>query len=165
MAVQDWTRFLLRIPINISETKIYHAISTQDGLETWFLRQAKFKKENGADRNQNETIGKNDTYEWRWFGWPDEVKEKGSILQVNKDSIKFIFGKAGIVTFSIKNEDGTIILELIQSEIPSEQEAGVDYYMGCSKGWQFYMTNLKSILEGGIDLRNKNVLLKDVVNS
>ena len=39
------------------------------------------------------------------------------------------------------------------------------FYIECGKGWTFYMTNLKSILEGGLDLRNKNINLKQVINA
>jgi hypothetical protein len=37
--------------------------------------------------------------------------------------------------------------------------------VGCGEGWTFYLTNLKSILEGGVDLRNKEMKLKNVINS
>ena len=38
-------------------------------------------------------------------------------------------------------------------------------YVDCSYGWTFFLANLKSVLEGGIDLRNRNVDIKNVVNS
>ena len=38
-------------------------------------------------------------------------------------------------------------------------------YIGCGEGWTFYLANLKSMLEGGIDLRNKNDKIKGVINS
>jgi hypothetical protein len=37
--------------------------------------------------------------------------------------------------------------------------------MGCLGGWTFYLANLKSYLEGGVDLRNKNLALNNMVNS
>lgn len=37
--------------------------------------------------------------------------------------------------------------------------------VGCGEGWVFYLANLKSILEGGIDLRNKNDAIRNVLNS
>ncbi len=39
------------------------------------------------------------------------------------------------------------------------------FFIECGKGWTFYMTNLKSILEGGIDLRNKIESVKNVINA
>jgi hypothetical protein len=32
-------------------------------------------------------------------------------------------------------------------------------------GWTFYLANLKSVLEGGLDLRNKNARLQRLVNA
>ncbi len=107
-----------------------------------------------------------DTYEWMWHGYDDEVIEKGRIMEANgKDFLKFSFGKAGNVAVTIKEEAGESIIELMQDEIPSDEKGKIYYHLGCSKGWVFYLANLKSILEGGLDLRNKKMELKDVINS
>jgi hypothetical protein len=37
--------------------------------------------------------------------------------------------------------------------------------VGCQLGWTFYLTNMKSIAEGGIDLRNRDIDFKNVVNA
>lgn len=37
--------------------------------------------------------------------------------------------------------------------------------LSCKTGWTSYLANLKSVLEGGIDPRNKNEQLKAVINS
>jgi hypothetical protein len=39
------------------------------------------------------------------------------------------------------------------------------FYMECDKGWTFYLTNLKSVLEGGLDMRNKNLNIQQVINA
>jgi hypothetical protein len=39
------------------------------------------------------------------------------------------------------------------------------YFIECGSGWSFYLVNLKSILEGGPDLRNKNPDVKHVINA
>jgi len=36
--------------------------------------------------------------------------------------------------------------------------------LGCASGWAFYLVNLKSIYEGGLDLRNKTPALKHMLN-
>ena len=56
-------------------------------------------------------------------------------------------------------------MELTQEKIPLDEESKVNYHLGCMEGWTFYLANLKSILEGGIDLRNKNVNLTKVINA
>ena len=166
MQAHDWSRFTLRIPVNSGRETIYRCWSTQEGLESWFLRSSPFKKPDESDRGKTEEVHVNDSYEWRWHGWPDDVIEKGTVLEANgQDRFSFSFGKAGNVRVSILEESGTPIVELFQDQIPTDEEGQVFYHIGCSRGWLFYLTNLKSILEGGIDLRNKNVELKDVVNA
>jgi len=69
------------------------------------------------------------------------------------------------VSVEIKEEDRENIVELVQSEIALDEDSRMSNYVGCSRGWTFYLTNLKSVLEGGIDLRNKNGNLINVLNT
>lgn len=166
MPDNDWTIFVTRIAINATMEKIYTMWATRAGMEYWFLRMSEFKKPDGSIRGDAEYVEKNDTYQWRWFGWPDEVTEEGTILDCNgNDHIKFSFGKAGICTVNIKEEKGNMMVELVQENIPTDEESKLNFHVGCKTGWTFYLTNLKSLLEGGIDLRNKNEDLKNVINS
>jgi hypothetical protein len=56
-------------------------------------------------------------------------------------------------------------VELVQEEIPTDENGKQIFHLGCKSGWTFYLANLKSIFEGGIDLRNRNTKLQDVLNS
>jgi hypothetical protein len=79
--------------------------------------------------------------------------------------LQFGFSRGCIVTVSIKQENGETICELVQ-DMPMDDETEQQYfYIECGRGWTFYMSNLKSILEGGLDLRNKNADLKQVINA
>ena len=125
-----------------------------------------FKTEKGKEKAPGDTIVQGDTYEWMWHGWPDEVLEKGTVLSNNeKNTLKFSFGKAGNVQVEVKEAGGDTLVELLQYDIPTTEEGQVNYHIGCTKGWLFYLANLKSVLEGGLDLRNRKVELKDVINS
>lgn len=163
----DWSRFIQRV--NIKKTaaqKIYQLCSTQDGLEKWFLRKSIFTGKDGKVISSDHPVQAGDQYEWYWYGWDDNMVEKGTILEANgKDRFKFSFGKAGDVTFSIKTEQNETILELLQENIPTDEKSKVYYHIGCTKGWVFFLTNLKSLLEGGIDMRNRNVALRDVITA
>jgi uncharacterized protein YndB with AHSA1/START domain len=162
----DWSRFSQRIPINASTDAVYNAWASQKGLESWFLREANFVNNEGVQKAKNDLLRPGDKYEWRWHGWPDDVQEKGTILSANhKDELSFSFGDAGNVKVQVLVEKGVTICQLEQYDIPTDERGMTYYHLGCTKGWLFYLTNLKSILEGGIDLRNKDVELKDVVNS
>jgi len=162
----DWTRFVKRVNINADADAIYKAWATQEGLEKWFLRQATFTTIGGTPRGGKELVQVGDTYSWLWHGWGDDTAEHGSILETNGvDQLKFIFGEAGTVTITIKTEQGQTIAELLQENIPGDEKGKTWYHLGCSTGWVFYMANLKSVLEGGIDLRNRNVELKNVITA
>ena len=83
-----------------------------------------------------------------------------------KDFFKFSFGKAGICSVAIKQEKGETIVEMVHDNIPTTDEHGMQYFhVGFKTGWTFYFANMKSIFEGGIDLRNKNEKLQDMLNS
>ena len=162
----NWRRFTKRIPIKASAKAIYEAWTTQQGLESWFLRLAQFTKKDGSIRSKNSHIEAGDKYKWLWFGYDDSTVEEKEILAANGwDQLKFSFSGGCIVAISIKQEDGETLCELVQ-DMPME-DAGEQqhFFIECGKGWGFYMANLKSLLEGGLDLRNKNVNLKEVINA
>jgi uncharacterized protein YndB with AHSA1/START domain len=162
----DWSKFTKRIPIDASLSEIYDSWTIPAELESWFLREAKFTKADGTACDANSNVQISDKYEWKWHGYSDEVVEKGEILEANgKDFFKFTFGEGGIVSVRIFEEQGALILELTQENLPTDEEGKVKFHLGCSHGWNFYMTNLKSLLEGGIDLRNMNQELHDVLNA
>lgn len=162
----NWKQFTKRVPIKASPKAIYDAWATQQGLESWFLRLAEFTKTDGTLRSKNSHIEKGDDYKWLWFGYDDEVVEVQKVLTANGwDQIQFGFSGGCIVTVSIKLENGETICELVQ-DMPMEDETEQQYfYIECGKGWTFYLSNLKSILEGGLDLRNKNANLKQVITA
>ena len=166
MADFNWNRFEVRIIVTASPKDLYKAWATKKGIEQWFLRLSEYKKPDGILLTANENVETGDTYRWLWHGWPDDMVEIGSILDCNgKDFIKFKFGEAGDCTVNIKTEEGENIVELIQENIPTDEVGMRNYHLGCKTGWTFYLANLKSVMEGGIDLRNKNEKIKRVINS
>ncbi|HUR31696.1 MAG TPA: SRPBCC domain-containing protein [Saprospiraceae bacterium] len=166
MAEYDWSQFTVRVPINATIEKLYDAWSTRRGIEHWFLRKSEYKSSDGTLRTDDEKVQKGDTYAWLWHGWPDEVEEHGEILDCNgKDHFKFTFGDAGICAVDLKIENGQMILELTQFKIPTDEHGKQYWHVGCKTGWTFHLTNMKSIFEGGQDLRNKDVDIKNVINA
>ena len=162
----NWSQFTVRIPVAADKATLYKAWATRQGIESWFLRMAEYRRPDGAKRLSEANVKPGDIYTWRWHGWPDETEELGKILDCNGvDYFRFSFGEAGICTVTIKEELDMNIVELVQSDIPTDDRGKHYWHLGCKTGWTFYLANLKSVLEGGLDLRNKNVELKNVVNS
>ena len=165
----DWTTFTKNIPVKATAETIYRSFATRKGIESWFLRRSEYKNAAGL-LSPEEYVKENDTYSWRWFGYPDEVNENGTILKANgKDLFEFTFNANGKndmrVTVSAREEAGERIVSLCQYNIPTDEESKHQFHIGCMEGWTFYLANLKSILEGGIDLRNKNDAIQKVINS
>ena len=162
----DWSRFTLRINVNAGIDSLYKAWATKDGIESWFLRQCDYETSDGKLLSPQDLASKGDRYTWRWYGYPDSTTEKGEILEANgKDVFKFRFGKTGDCTVSIFRHKEETIVELVQDDIPIDEKGKQNFHIGCKGGWTFYLANLKSIFEGGIDLRNRNEELREVINS
>jgi uncharacterized protein YndB with AHSA1/START domain len=166
MAAFNWKTFTKRIAVKASPEAVYKAWTTREGLESWFLRQAIFTDQQGKERPRESTIQPGDQYLWRWFGYGDETKEEREVLQVNgKDTLQFTFSGNCIVTVNVQQEAGETTCAITQEMPMPDEDTQRGFYLDCGNGWSFYLVNLKSILEGGIDLRNKNNDLKDMINA
>lgn len=161
-----WKQFSLRVTINATTADVFNAWTTQAGLERWFLRSAIFKIPGSEARGVNDAVQAGDTYKWLWFGYDDSTAEEGAILLMNgRNMLAFTFSGGCIVTVTIIEEAGETVCELRQ-EMPMDNEDDQrHFFIECGKGWTFYLANLKSMLEGGRDLRNKNEKVQHVINS
>lgn len=166
MSSFNWTTFNLRIPVQASIEKLYWCFATRSGMEYWFLRSSEFHTTIGVVRQSNEFVSAGDLYTWLWHGWSDDMKETGTILEANgNDHLRFSFGKAGNVTVKLIPGEQYTMVELTQDNIPDDEEGRHYWHLGCKNGWTFYLTNLKSLTEGGLDLRNKNENIHPVLNA
>jgi uncharacterized protein YndB with AHSA1/START domain len=158
MLDSKWSSFKVTGDYNTDIRSLYEAWATPAGLEKWFLRKAVFYAIAGRLRDPEEFIMKEDTYEWYWHGWDDSTCEKGEILEANgTDLIKFTFAKDNIVTVEFSSRNGVSIVQLTQENIALEEDPSKNLFVQCQVGWTFYFANLKSVLEGGVDLRNKKL--------
>lgn len=143
---------------------IYEAWAVPSRIESWFLRSAEYVGFDGKSKGRDRGVEAGDGYLWRWHGYLDDVSETGQVVEANgSDTFAFTFTQDCLVTVMIKEEKGETVVELVQSSIPEDPNRNI--YVDCSYGWTFYLANLKSVLEGGIDLRNKNVDIQNAVNS
>lgn len=134
------------------------------GLERWFLRAAEFTSADGRPCDRDSRVQSGDKYTWRWHGYSDEVNQSGEVVEANgSDRFAFTFSHDCLVTVSITNEAGENMVGITVSEIADDEDR--NSYVNDSYGWTFYLANLKSVLEGGLDLRNRNSEIHDVVSS
>lgn len=160
----DWTQFKKRVFINADLKSVYNAWTKKEELEKWFLSKAQFFNQNGKEILSTQNISSHCQYQWRWYA--QNHYEEGTIMHVNGvDSIEFTFAGNCIVKIQLSSVNQFTLVELTQSNIPINESSKEDIRLGCAFGWTFYLINSKSILEGGLDLRNKDRKLKNVVNN
>lgn len=164
MKTFDWTIISKRIFINSDLESVYNSWTKSSELEKWFLKKSFFFASDGIQFLPSQNIQSNCNYEWSWFA--QNHHESGTVKCVNGvDLIEFSFAGNCLVQVQLSKIDNQILVELIQSEIPEDDDSKENIRLGCAFGWTFYLLNLKSVLEGGIDLRNKDTNLIGVVNN
>ena len=162
----SFSEFKLRVNINAPVQTVYDAWATPAGLESWFLRKAAFADPDGSKRSGNSALQTGDKYEWFWHGYPDSVVEHGKVLEADgRNRFVFTFSLGCPVTIRVFEELGETMVELVESELPTDPENLMNHFVGDSRGWIFYLANLKSVLEGGLDLRNRREEIKDVITA
>jgi len=160
----NWSSFTRKIAIRASLSDIYNAWTKPSNIEKWFLSEAVFYRGNNEPLEKTESILKNDSYEWHWYLF--EGVEKGKILEANgMDFLQFTFAGECIVDVNLKQESEYVIVSLSQRNIPTDEDSKIKIRLDCDSGWSFYLLNLKSIYEGGLDLRNKDAGLKQMLNN
>ncbi len=144
----DWTKFTRKIAIKSSLSTLYNAWATSSEIERWFLSNASYFDPNGKQLDSKTAV------------------EKGKITEANgTDYLQFTFAGNCLVDIQLTQEDGYVLVELTQKNIPTDENSKRNIRLGCHTGWSFYLVNLKSVYEGGLDLRNKNENTYPMVNN
>jgi uncharacterized protein YndB with AHSA1/START domain len=160
----NWSEFKLRVNVDAPIEKVYAAWATPAGLESWFLKKSNLAV-GAIPRQPGELAQKGDEYEFLWHGHPNSA-HKGRVTSADgKSQFTFTFSQDLPVSISLYKECDETIVELIEMFDPADEEAARKHYLGNMKGWIFYMTNLKSVLEGGLDLRNRKSELTNVITA
>ncbi len=160
----DWTCFTKKIAVKAPMSHIYDAWTKPAEIEKWFLKTARYKDKNGIEVSMNSNVTEGMNYEWSWFLY-SEI-EKGSIKIANgKDHFQFTFAGQCIVDVKLTEQYEHTVVELNQTNIPTDDVSKQEIRLGCSSGWSFYMVNLKSVFQGGLDLRSKDERLRPMVNN
>ncbi|RMA58015.1 SRPBCC family protein [Ulvibacter antarcticus] len=160
----DWTKFTRKIAINATIKELYDAWTTASEIERWFLERSVYKNSENKEIPKTKRVEKGDSYVWSWYLY--EPTEDGKITKANgKDHLQFTFAGDCLVDVVLTEKEGKVIVTLTQSNIPVDDNSKKGIRLGCDSGWSFYLVNLKSVYEGGVDLRNKDESLKGMLNA
>ncbi len=152
----DWTRFEICFYYDAPPESVFRAWATARGLESFFLETAEHRGPDGAVRGAvrgpDDPVEPGDSYRWTWrHGHPLE----GRFLTVDPACrIAFTFGSMR-VDVRLVDVDGGTRLDLEQTAIPDTEDGRVRSHLNCRSCWIFFLTNLKSRLATGTDLRDE----------
>ena len=160
----DWTSFSRKIAVKSTVQLIYDAWTKSSEIEKWFLLISSFHSPDGQLLNPDKSVSKGDSYKWSWYLY-DGI-EGGKITEANgTDHLQFTFAGNCLVDIELKQQDEYVIVLLTQKNIPTDNMSKKNIRLGCDRGWSFFLLNLKSFYENGIDLRNRNPEFKGMVNN
>lgn len=160
----DWTTFTKKIAIKSKLSDIYDAWTKPSEIEKWFLSNAVFTNAEGRYISRLQHIEKGFAYEWNWYLY--DITERGKITEANGENfIQFTFAGNCLVDIRLSMQEDHVVVQLTQKNIPTDDTSKKGIRLGCESGWSFFLVNLKSVYEGGIDLRNKNTELKGMLNN
>ncbi len=160
----DWTSFTVKILVKAPMQTIYNAWTKSGELERWFLKSAIFYNTSRQAIPPTNNAEKDFKYQWTWY-LHDPV-ENGRYIEANgKDHINFTFEGDCIVDVKLSEKLDYTQVDLHMKDIPVDELSKQEIRLGCHSGWSFYLVNLKSVYEGGLDLRNKDSYFRPMVNN
>ena len=156
-----WTEFRQIEYIKASRKAVFEKWITSKDIVEWFVAEAVYKYNGTMNRNPGEKIKAGDKYSWIFF---QGIKVEGRIIDViDNEYLSFTFGEKEPgseedviveIFFSSDSTERTMI-ELHQKNIADSEYGHVNYNLSCMIGWCYFLTNLRSLIESGYDLREK----------
>ncbi len=154
-------RFSHGILLDCSIENLCDHITRADGFTKWFIGEAVYDAE-GRKRNAGEYLQSGDKFRWKWRAKDFEIS--GEIISVEKKSeIYFSFGGLHEVKITLEKRDRRSYMRLEQYYKPGAVPNDF-VHISCAVCWVFFMTNLKSVIENGIDLRETESDDEELVN-
>jgi uncharacterized protein YndB with AHSA1/START domain len=148
----DWTTFDLYVAIDAEPSVILSAWSTINGMESFFVQMMRITGPDGAELGPDARAQPGDKYVWRWHNGRRIV---GEYLQAEtRNEVRFTFGDSRVSVMALPYKTGSL-LRLRQYDIPDTEEARMHIYGNCRAAWVYFLTVLKTLLEHGIDGRDK----------
>ena len=156
-----WTEFRQIEYIKAPRERVFEKWLTSKKIIEWFVAEAIYKHNWDMVRNPEEKIKAGDTYTWIFF---QGIKMEGTILDViDNEYLSFTFGKKEpgskedviVEIFFYPDTANITEIELHQKNIADSEYGHVNYNLSCMIGWCYFLTNLRSVIESGYDLREK----------
>ncbi|MEO8514553.1 MAG: SRPBCC domain-containing protein [Ignavibacteria bacterium] len=154
--------FFHSIYLNAPLSVVYKIIASPGGIEKWFMGKAVYTDISGKVRQTDAAAQKGDTFSWHWL--EKDLSITGKVLEADiNENFSFTFGPTFEVTISVKEDNGRTLLTLSQKYTKGAEKNDFAH-LNCCTCWVFFLTNLKSVIEHGQDLRETLVNDESLVN-
>ena len=151
------------IYLNKPLDEVYKYIGAANGLTKWFIGKSVYNAPTGKIRENDEYVLEDDEFKWDWL--EKDLSVTGKVIKAEQNKLfKFTFGNSFIVTISLSQDKGKTLFTLKQEYAPIT--AANDFaHINCCVCWGFFITNLKSVIEFGNDLRETEIRNEELINS
>ena len=151
MDTYDWSQFHVRMYYLAPRAEVFRRFATSAGLESFFIHEARHLGPDKALRAAHETVQTGDRYEWTYV---HDFGHEGVYERVIEDSqIRFTFGTM-TVDIRFRDVPDATEVHLHQSGCAIEDPDRAWQHVNCRSCWIYFLTNLRSVLAGGPDVRD-----------
>jgi uncharacterized protein YndB with AHSA1/START domain len=136
----DTRTFEHSLTVDAPRDRVYHAITDADELKRWWI----------TDGISEPRPGGRFRYEWKMADPSNDHVQEGTYdAVVDGERVEFPWsGGDSHVTLTLSESNGGTRVSLVHSGIAAD-----DIFERYEQGWQGFLSNLKSVLEGGADNR------------
>jgi hypothetical protein len=131
--------------------QVFRRFSTAVGLQSFFIHEARHVAADGTPRRPDETVQTGDSYHWTYV---HDLAHGGHFLQVHTDQrVQFSFGSM-LVDIHFRDVGAGTEVDLHQTNCSTVDPERAWQHVNCRSCWIYFMTNLRSVLNDGPDLRD-----------
>ena len=156
----DWSSFDTYLYIDATPQEVQAAWRCATGLCSFFISEMTLRDRSGAVL-PGDHFATGDQYHWQWIH-PFELT--GEFLDVSDTAMTFSFGGNYRVSISVTAAATGSLLHLHQDGLSNDDNGRVHGSLNCRSCWIYYLVNLKSVLETGNDLRDRDPETADAIS-
>jgi uncharacterized protein YndB with AHSA1/START domain len=137
------------VDVDARRDEVFRALTDVDTLKRWWI----------TDGASEPRTGGRFRYEWRMADPSNDHVQEGTYDEVvngERVSYPWSLGPAGgsRVTIALADRDGGTRVSLTHAGFPADAQLA-DVHDRHAQGWESFLANLKSVLEGGPDRRDE----------
>lgn len=160
-----WKQLQRKVYIEATPDEVFEAVATGAGLIQWLAARVVFLA--GDRALPGDTLpGAGNTFSWAWYSTGEGRAGRISSLSRN-EYINFSFpDEKQAFSFHLEQWGERTLVTLTQQHTSTSEAKNRRAYLEGLASWTFFLANLKSVLEGGPDLREReNLSENELVNA